>query len=44
MSVFEFEDRNEPLMRENLKSIGAMNNLSAEYLVHSLRRAEAPCL
>lgn len=44
MSVFKFEDRNEPLMRENLKKIGAMDNLSVERRVQMLQQKVAELL
>jgi hypothetical protein len=44
MPTFTFEDKNEPLMRENLKKVGAMEDLSVERRVKMLQQKVAELL
>jgi hypothetical protein len=44
MTVFEFDTKNEPLMRENLKKVGAADDLSIERRVQALQQKVAELL
>jgi hypothetical protein len=44
MTVFEFDAKNEPLMRENLKRVGAADDLSVEHRVQILQQKMAELL
>lgn len=44
MTVFEFDLRNEPLMKENLKKVGAGDDLPVERRVQILQQRVAELL
>lgn len=44
MTVFEFDLKNEPLMKENLKKVGAGEDLSVERRVQILQQRVAELL
>jgi hypothetical protein len=44
MAAFEFDDRGEPLMKENLKKVGVGSDLSDEWRVRILQQRLAELL
>lgn len=44
MTVFEFDLKNDPLMKENLKKVGAADDLSLERRVQILQQRVAELL